>query len=99
MQIVIQQRKALALSSELYALSRQMRKAGWEIGDTAQNLRLLSGMDGCERELLRQQEAAQLLTARLTSLAAALSDISELYEKAEARAENGIAAARLSHQI
>ena len=84
MKINIQQNKMLASALDILTLSRTVRQIGAEVSDVERNLR---GLEACRHELVRQQEGIELLTGRLVNLATALSEITESYDRAEARNE------------
>ena len=88
MRIIIQQKKALAISSELLDLSRRTRRARGRLEDVLREMRSLTELEECRRELQRQQESASVLTARLINLSTALREIAELYDAAESRNED-----------
>lgn len=87
MKINIQQNKMLASALGILTLSRTVRQIGAEVSDVERNLRGLSCLEACRHELVRQQEGIELLTGRLVNLATALSEITESYDRAEARNE------------
>lgn len=87
MRIKTQQNKMLASALDILTLSRTVRQMGTELSDVERKLRDLSCLDTCRRELTRQQENVELLTGRLVNLSTALREITDAYDRAEARNE------------
>ncbi len=87
MRIKTQQNKMLASALDILTLSRTVRQMGTELSDVERKLRDLSCLDTCRRELTRQQESVELLTGRLVNLSTALREITDAYDRAEARNE------------
>lgn len=87
MRITAQQKKMLYASSEFLSLSRTVRQLGDTVGSVENNLRSLSGLDGCRYELRRQRDAIELLTGRIVNLSTSLREITETYSRAEERNE------------
>lgn len=87
MRIKTQQNKMLASALDILTLSRTVRQMGTELSDVERKLRELSCLDTCRRELTRQQENVELLTGRLVNLSTALREITDAYNRAEARNE------------
>ena len=85
MKIRIQPQKTRAVSQELLDLSKKLRRYRFEIDEVRRNLRHHSDLEPCRRELLRQVEMAELETARVVKLAAALAEISKYCEQTEER--------------
>ena len=87
MRIKTQQNKMLASALDILTLSRTVRQMGAELSDVERKLRDLFCLDTCRRELIRQQENTELLTGRLVNLSTALREITDAYDRAEARNE------------
>ena len=85
MKIRIQPQKTRAVSQELLDLSKKLRRYRFEIDEVRRNLRHHSDLEPCRRELLRQVEMAELETARVVKLVAALAEISKYCEQTEER--------------
>lgn len=88
MRIAIQWDRTLRVSAELAELSGTMRRLEGHIADTRRELRGLSGLEQCLKELSQQEEAVFFLASRLSALSSALRDISELYGSTEAKNGN-----------
>lgn len=76
----------LNMSSEtMIQLSRTVRQCREEMEDVRRQLQTLSGLEECRSAILRQEEGAAVLTARIVGLSASLREISELYAGTERR--------------
>lgn len=76
---------AMELSSELLCLSRQIRSLRFSVEEIQKNLRSITELDNCKYELKKQEEDIALLTARVVNMSTGLSEVAELYKKAERR--------------
>ena len=90
MQIKVNTTKMNTASADLLSLSRSIRALREEVEGARRRLRRQSQLDECRAELLRQEEALSVLTARLVGLATALSRVSDLYGAAERRNEDSL---------
>ena len=85
MRIAIRWDRTLLISAELMELSGTMRRIEGQIADTRRELRGLSGLEPCLKELSQQEEAVLFLVSRLSALSSALQDISKAYSGTEAK--------------
>ena len=76
-------RQMMNLSSDLLALSRQLRGFRFEIDDIQRALLPISELDGVKRALSEQGEALSVLVARIVNLSSGLQESAELYVRAE----------------
>lgn len=70
---------------DLAAISRTSASLGWEISSVCRQLRQISQMEECRKALNDQQEALNVIAARLAKMGDALARISEAYNLAEMR--------------
>ena len=76
-------RQMMNLSSDLLALSRQLRGFRFEIDDIQRALRPISELDGVKRALTEQGDALSVLLARIVNLSSGLQESAELYVRTE----------------
>lgn len=85
MKLTIDTQKMNVSGAELLNASRTTRRLRLEIEDVRRQLAVLSQMDQCRAELMKQEDALALVTARLTNLSTALDQIAGAYDAAERR--------------
>ena len=87
MQIHFDKNRILAASDSLLGLSRSMRTSRNELEDVCLRLRSQTELKKCLIDLNKQKEAMEVLTARLVNISSALREITDLYDRTEARNE------------
>lgn len=79
--------RIIAASDSILRLSRNVRTSRYELEEVRRQLRKQTELKKCLIELNRQQEAMEMLTARLVSLSTALREVTDLYDRTETRNE------------
>ena len=87
MQIHFEKNRISAASNSLLELSRSMRTSRNELEDVCSRLRKQTELKKCLIDLNEQKEALEVLTARLVNISSALREITDLYDRTEARNE------------
>lgn len=85
MWIEVDSRKIRGVGEGFAAVSRTSVNLAWELNGVCQQLRRLSQTEDCQRALNAQQEALNLIAARLAAMGDGLARVSEAYGLAEAR--------------
>ena len=83
MRIMINTEKARSAGLELLDLSRRIRRVEEETAQIRRDLQALSGLEGCCRALVRQEDASAELAGKLVRLSSALVEIAERYRRTE----------------
>lgn len=85
MRLEIDTRRTRNSGEDLAALSKASVNFGWEINSVCRQLRQISQLEECQKTLNDQQEALNVIAARLAKMGDGLARISETYNLAEMR--------------
>ena len=83
MKIEINTGRTRQAGEDLLVVSKASANCGWEIDSVGHQLRYISHMEECRRALNEQQEALNVIAARLAKMGDALARISESYNLTE----------------
>lgn len=85
MQITVHPEQVNSIGMDMLELSRTVRRCREETEDIRAQLQRLSGLEKCQRDLWRQEDALLLTMSRLMDLSGSLMEVADVYSRGEAK--------------